>query len=320
MLELKDNLVEVWMINNQLYEELKRIIPCFKEHNIETMLLKGIDLVSRVYLDIDLRPMADIDLLIRKQDLPKIEQALSPLNYLIYPGYRELQDKPTSLYLNAVVCKKLIPPFFSLHLHWHILNYTFYPGYGYISNLNIDKIWQEAEPVQIGDVEVLRMVPEHLLLYLSEHHLKHAFDRTILLNDIDVLLKHYEGKLDWEKVINDALEFNLTRPLYFSLFLVSQILGTKVPESVFSKIKPKCISIFERKFIDSVLKGRHSPNFSFFVFLAMNRGIKGKLRFIFRTVFPDPRFVFQLKEIEDIKSNFLFYLRHLMRILGILLV
>lgn len=312
--KLKKIFGDVEDTNLKLSQELKKILTCLNENNIKPILLKGIDLVGRVYPQRGLRPMTDIDLLIKKQDLLKIEELLSSLDYLMYPGFRKILNKPTSPYLNAVVCKKLKAPYVSLHLHWHILNYTFYPGYGYISRLDIDKIWQEAEHTQVEKVQALRMASHHLLLHLAEHSFKHYFDRLILLTDIDTFLNHYRGSLDWQRIIEDAFEFNFPRPLYYSLYLASHILGTKVPKDILFKLEPTHMSNFENKFVNSVLKARPSRNLSFFMFLAMNKGIEKKIRFCFRTFLPHPQFRLQLQEIQGIRSSFQYTLRRLIRI------
>ena len=127
--ELRESYQKTQESNHLLYSELKQILTCFGENKVESLLLKGIDLAIRVYPNVGLRPMADIDLLIKKDDLSKIEKSLFSLNYLMHPGYRKVLDKPAGPYLNTVVCKKLTQPHVSLHLHWHILNHSFFPCY-----------------------------------------------------------------------------------------------------------------------------------------------------------------------------------------------
>lgn len=300
--------------NLLLYQELQEIILCLKGKNIPFILLKGIDLVKRIYSDISLRPMADIDVLVRKEDLPKIEEALIPLSYLMYPKYREILDKPVSPYLNAVVCKKLVSPFASLHLHWHIFTNTFFPFYGYVSSLDIERVWQNAEAAKIDGLEVLRMEHNDLLLYLSLHYFKHYYNSLIFFSDIDALLTKYRGKLDWQRIIKDAFEFNLDRPLYYSLYFTKNILKTDISEDILKKLQPKNISLFEKKFVASVLEGKPDKSLSFFMFLAMNKGFFKKLRFILRTIFPDPKFKFQLQEVAGIESGIIFSLSHIGKI------
>ena len=298
-----------------LYSELEEILLCFREHNIESILLKGIDLAARVYPERSLRPMADIDLLIRNDDLVNIEKSLVPLNYLMHPAFKKNLGKPVSPYLNTVVCKKLTVPFVSLHLHWHILNNTFYPGYGYLSKLDINKIWQRAEPATLDGNKVFRMEPNHLLLHLAQHHYKHYFDRLMLLTDIDTVINKYNDIFNWQDIISDAVEFNFQRPLYYSLYFAAKALDTDISQDTISELKPLVISRLERRFVIKVLEGKQNKNYAFFMLLAMNKGIFKKIAFIFRTVFPHPKFIFQLQEVYGISSKFKYMLNHLSRII-----
>src|SRR5581483_10907483 len=70
--------------NMYLYAELRRILYGFGEKGLDVIALKGTALAPSVYGDIALRPMGDIDLLVRKEDLPYAERIMSTLNYSTY--------------------------------------------------------------------------------------------------------------------------------------------------------------------------------------------------------------------------------------------
>jgi hypothetical protein len=63
--------------NMYLYAELKRILDAFSEKGVEVIVLKGAALAKTVYGDIGLRPMGDIDLLVKREDLPRAEKTMS---------------------------------------------------------------------------------------------------------------------------------------------------------------------------------------------------------------------------------------------------
>src|SRR5882724_9901509 len=67
--------------NMYLYAELRRILEGFREKGLNVIVLKGAALAQSVYGDIGLRPMGDIDLLVRKEDLDCAEQIMSTLGY-----------------------------------------------------------------------------------------------------------------------------------------------------------------------------------------------------------------------------------------------
>lgn len=67
--------------NNSLYSDLSKILKALHQENIPVILLKGAHLAQTVYSNIALRPMGDIDILVRKSDLLKTKKQLLGLGY-----------------------------------------------------------------------------------------------------------------------------------------------------------------------------------------------------------------------------------------------
>ena len=67
--------------NMLLYDELSKILTAFKKVGIDTIVLKGAFLAEEIYKNIGLRPMSDIDLLIKEKDLQKAKNELTKLMY-----------------------------------------------------------------------------------------------------------------------------------------------------------------------------------------------------------------------------------------------
>jgi hypothetical protein len=102
--------------NMVIYNELARILKSFKEHSIPTILLKGTFLAEIIYQDIALRPMTDIDILIKKENLSQANEALNSLGYISPPNFKaSLKNKFSSL--NTIVYKRRHPISFFVHLH-----------------------------------------------------------------------------------------------------------------------------------------------------------------------------------------------------------
>ena len=57
--------------NMLLYDELSKILTAFKKAGIDTIVLKGAFLAEEIYKNIGLRPMSDIDLLIKREGFAK---------------------------------------------------------------------------------------------------------------------------------------------------------------------------------------------------------------------------------------------------------
>ena len=74
--DLADAYTQVSLINKRLLDEYEIVGQAFHRQGIECILLKGTDLLSRLYGVRGARPLSDIDLLVHEQDLPAIHRLL----------------------------------------------------------------------------------------------------------------------------------------------------------------------------------------------------------------------------------------------------
>jgi hypothetical protein len=298
--------------NVLIYNELTRILVAFKKNGIETILLKGVALARSFYQDAALRPMADIDILIRKIQLDEASGVLDSLGYSLPHNYSN-SFKNSCLSLNAYVYRRKYPVRIFIHLHWHLINST-WPIYAYVSGIDMDRIWTQAERIYVDGIEVLLMAPHHLLIYLSEHAFNHSFDRLILFSDILQVIRHYQQRLNWNLLLEETLRFNLTKPVYFCLYFSSKLLNAKIPQEVIHKLKPPRFSFIERRFLSLVLSNNvHSRYLSYFVYLSMQHSLAKKVRFIWSTIFPDPEVLAHNRMINVAQVRPIHYLLRFIR-------
>jgi len=64
-------------LNSVLYQELEMILDALVTAQIPVIVLKGAHLATSLYPDLSLRPMHDLDLLIRKKSSSALEQCLT---------------------------------------------------------------------------------------------------------------------------------------------------------------------------------------------------------------------------------------------------
>lgn len=276
--------------------------------SIKVILLKGEVLLDAVDKNEGLRRLVEVDILVRREDFSSLK------NYLSAQGYRFTENIIPSSdigYINSVMCKKDVKFWPAVHLHWHLVNNSF-PAYMFASRIDIDQIWKEAQPLD-GYDNVLKMAPHYQLIYLSEHSLKHSFERQIHLHDIYALIKRYETSLNWDRVIIDAKTFNLTRAVYYALYFVSKILSAQIPQYVSDELKPKKFTFLERRFINSVLNKRQRTDSSYAVYLAMNERLSDKIRFVFRTFFPPRAAMGHMENLPAEKVSLINYFKRITR-------
>lgn len=170
--------------NMRLYRQLKEVFKKFTKEDIPIILLKGAHLAKYIYGDIALRPMADIDRLIKQDDLGKAHRLL------IKDGYS-----------NSEMFEEELPPYekkwkipLDLHSHLKIL-----PNKEYV---NITALWMRAEKVNLGEAEALILSPEDLVLHLCLHNcIHHCLENSFIsCFDIAHTSMFYKGKLDWNQL------------------------------------------------------------------------------------------------------------------------
>ncbi len=295
-----------------LWEKTLPILKSLKERGIEVLLLKGIALGLTIYPSFGIRPMSDVDLLIKDKDTFAFDDVLNSL------GYKAIDINPQDIELGKI---DYITTFcygdqtYSLHVHRHLINSTL-PTFSYITKINMDRIWQKARPVEANGTKTFILAPEHEIIYLCEHSLRitHAFSRLIYPADIALTINFYRDEIDWDFLTRESLSFGLERMVYCGLMATHRILHTEIPSDVLSNLKPTKLTFGERTFVSRLYENRSSSGLSYFVHLAMNKKLSGKTRFLFRTLFPPKTSMAIRHGIPPSKVNLLHYLARLKEI------
>ena len=220
--QLKKEYINNWGRNVRILEELAALLSILGNPII---ILKGAALLSSVYKDLGIRDMGDIDILVKPAAVPKLDKVLSQLGYR---SFVRLHSFRVSNCYNSQLYRKKGSPLF-LHLHWHWVNDAL-PNYIYAEKINADKLWKEAIPLKVRQADALCLALHHQLLHLSEHAMRHSYNLLIHVWDIHQVINHWKEELDWEKLCREAEEFQLRRPLFYSLWLSKECFGASAPQ------------------------------------------------------------------------------------------
>jgi hypothetical protein len=304
--------------NTLIYEELGKSLEAFKKSGLEVIVLKGAALAENAYGNIALRPMSDVDLLAKGQDMAYADEQLKTLGY--GPADAALDEVDfSSAYLTTLDYRSPEENSPSFHIHWHFVNSTI-PNESYLKNIKMEEVWKDAEKAEIAGAETLVMAPHHLIIHLSEHALRvtHSLSRLSLLCDINEAVNFYQEQLDWDRLVKESFKFNLDRMVYLSLYFASEFLAAPIPEHVLFILRPVRLSLGEKIFIKAVSNNRRFAGLSYLVHFSMNKGFFNKLRFVWRTFFPPRKFIAQrnyiplsevtpkhyIRRLEEIFSHF----------------
>ena len=214
--------------NMQLYNQLEEVLQKFAKEGISVILLKGAYLAKYIYGNIALRPMADIDLLVKQGSLNKAHCLLIDDGYSITDSNFEEELPPY---------KKKGKIALEIHSHLKILPDK--------KNTDINKLWTKAEKVTIGKADALTLCPEDHFLHLCLHNcIQHRFENGLIAcTDTQFYLKHFKEKLNWEQLWQLAQEWKIERAVYLMLALTEKLIKVPMPEQIRQGVEPDQDSI-----------------------------------------------------------------------------
>ena len=277
-----NNLRRNLFINSRLEEILKHL----KQEKIEVLLLKGIYLANAVYEDIGLRPMTDIDLLIRPQDLKDIEKSVFDL------GFHHDKDYGPGGYV------KTDPSYpIALDLHSEIW---------YVDRL--DEIWRNSRKINLAGSWARIMSVEDALIYQAAHTaVYHGSLRPLWLFDIAKIILRYQNSLDWQSIKRKIKGYNLEIPFYFLFKRLKKDFRLTQPEIELTYKKAKSLQyrIYERIF----KKGRPPVNIGHILRFFLLKGFLPKIRFFVQYLFPSRDFLIRRYEIRGNNLAYLYCYR-----------
>ena len=214
--------------NVGLYHELSSVLTALHNEGIPVIVLKGAYLAEGVYGDIALRPMVDVDLLVRREGLSRVKGIFIELGY----GMPDNSNAESSSHVDLRPFTKPSPiPF---EVHWSLP--TPHPF-----RIDIDGLWERAHPATIAGVEVLGLSPEDLLLTLTLHACNHhKFGLGLIsLCDISEVVRHYNGQIDYEQLHQRAREWGISNCLHLTLLLSKELLQSDVPDALLIDSGPR---------------------------------------------------------------------------------
>ncbi len=221
--------------------EFLLIADIFRDQGLDLLPLKGSAfLIDNLYADkAGLRPMVDIDVLVKNEKFPQAERLLETLGYRKdLGGFKEDYWKKKNYHIAFVkqVNGKKLPG--QLEMHW-LLDYP-----GKISLLPM--LWGRIRKLKFGKREISLLSPEDTLFCLALH--LRRFGNVLSLKsacDFARLLSQYKY-LDWDYILKEAENGQLRACLYFRLIQASLLFNIRVPDSMLNNL---CLANYKRRLI-----------------------------------------------------------------------
>lgn len=214
-----------WGILSTGYEETagrnKKRIDFFLElseelgkDGVEIIPLKGIDLLLRAYPMLGLRPMADMDLLIREGDSERVR------SWFERKGF-ERSPEEALVYLSR---DKTL----NLDMIWKI----WYLG-------DVSALWRRSVVSTVRGVPVKFLHPEDALLYLVAYVVAHrGVVSRLFVEDLRFFLDRQGDQIDWDRWVERVRNLKLNVAVHHGFSYANQNGLSCLPEKVLTALRP----------------------------------------------------------------------------------
>jgi len=215
----------------------RRAVMGMLDAGIDVVLFKGIAIALKYHGGIAVRPMADVDLLVRRASLPQAEEVLRQYGYrYLNPEENRATDVHAHQYISA--------DYSSLDLHWYSLYESPHAGID-------DRIWQRAEVLDWDGLVVKVMSPEDLLLTSMVNGVRDYPIRPHWIHDVATIVES-EPVISWNNVWEEAKKRRLREQVFIALSLVRGISKETIPETVLENILENDVG-FHRHLLKSAI-------------------------------------------------------------------
>ena len=213
---------------------LDQVIGRLNEQSIPGIFLKGATLAETVYGNIALRPMVDVDILVRDQDLMRVLDALDSLGYQRdkNQSFSALND----VHANEITVRKPGIRESAIEIHWSLFWFPYYQ-----QTVPMCWFWESRRPITLREMPAFALGLEAQIIHACGHLLHHqaAGDeyRLLWLYDIASLIARYHREIDWDLVLTYGLRFNLVLAIRPVLLTIHKLLEPPIPQSVLDEIR-----------------------------------------------------------------------------------
>jgi len=206
--------------NLRLAAEESRLSAALAAAGLRHWPLKGPGLSERLYADIGVRQVSDLDLLIEPANLARTDALLADLGYRRNTAGKieSLSRAQELLYIRDADS----PPAFYLDLHQRLLPYV------------------RRDPLA-ARVFADGMTNENLLLYLCASQITHRFARLRYLCDVAAFLAREGDTVDWDKFSDTARRIPWGPGVGLALHWAEEFTPARVPPAVLHSLRPNPI-------------------------------------------------------------------------------
>lgn len=208
--------------NARLGETLVAVLHGMAAAAIPAMPVKGLVIAEGLYGSLAARPCADLDVLVRPEDLPEARGVLRDLGFAqrARPGYKALVHQ----FHDPAWARGVGPEQVRLELHWALWADS-------ARRLGADGLWERSVESTLLDVPVRILSPEDTLLHLSIHRTRSAL-RLRWVVDVAESVRTHQERFDWPAFLERAHVARARTSSWVVLTLARDLFDAPVPVEV----------------------------------------------------------------------------------------
>ena len=266
--------------NRHLLQALASIATALRDRNIQVLLLKGAGLNLTLYHEASRRPMSDLDLLVRQEDLAEAMSALVGAGFA--PGRNYVRRDFFPRFHYAMEYRAKVPKPVRVDLHAR----AFRP-LKYAQTVDDNVFWERSRLVELGGAELHVPADEQQFVHLATHSACHGHSRIIWLYDLCRLADACGQSLDWDRIAQVSRRLQLVLPVRQALHEVETRWGPIAPHKIRDALRQQRVGWRDRLCLAQAPNDSSRPIRHVTVDLICTHGIRFRFGYLRRVLFPD---------------------------------
>lgn len=264
----------VFARNIKYFNNVKSLADMFNKEGLEVIFMKGVVFMIDLYREKGLRDFSDIDILIKQEDLAKVEKLVKRKGFKPYNrrGIFNRYRSQRVYSLDGKLCLDIHLDLIGRKMHNRLIG------------INKKDLWSKKRKVSLEGTHLYALDTSHMLIYQSMHlAMQHGFSGLKWYVDIHELVRSY--KINWAEVVRLAKSYRVARPLYYTLLFTRNMFATPIPEKVLGELG-KIQRKFDRYLLEKI-KSRNAET-DYLAELFMFDRMRDTIKFIFLSLIAYP--------------------------------
>jgi hypothetical protein len=228
-----------WFVNQSRLRLATELGAELQQAGIEVLVLKGLALSLLFYDDLSVRPMGDVDLLVRH------EQARDAVHHLEQVGYRSTELLPDDAprwqregdedwYERLRHARGFRRDTSEIDVHW-TLSLDFVAEQ--TDAADVQDLWGAAVGLQVGDVATRTLSTTHHLFHAVVHGLSaSSTSQARWVADAATIVRAAGDEVDWDELVAAGARHGCTLMLRDGLGYLVEGLGVPIPPEVLTRL------------------------------------------------------------------------------------